>query len=88
MKKLRGQKTNKHLLAQKYYSSIAICRTKIPATIERDAGSFRGLLKFVCIYSTISREIPDDILPNPGRKPGWETLHYSDYAIVLCSYTN
>jgi hypothetical protein len=33
-------------------------------------GIFRGISKFLFIYSTISRGTPDDVL----RNPGWETL--------------
>jgi hypothetical protein len=83
MNKPIGQKTNRHLLPQEYYSSIA----KIPATIWGIFDSFRGILKCVRVYSTISREAPDDILPNPGQKRDWETLLYSDCAIQFCSYT-
>jgi len=39
MNKLMGQKTNGHLLPQKYYFSIA----KTPGTFWRIFGSFQGL---------------------------------------------
>jgi hypothetical protein len=34
---------------------------------------FRGISKFLFIYSAISRETPDDVL----RNPGWETALHS-----------
>jgi len=39
--------------------------------------TFRGILKYLCICSTISREAPSDILQNYNvtRKAGCETLH-------------
>jgi hypothetical protein len=43
------------LVAHGDYSSIANCRAKIPAIFRGIFGIFRGISKFVFIYSTISR---------------------------------
>lgn len=44
---------------------------------RRTFGTFRGILKCLCIYSTISREAPSDILQNSSvaRNASCETLH-------------
>jgi hypothetical protein len=66
--------TKRQLVAHEDYSSIANCRTKIPAIFRGIFGIFRGISIFLFIYSTISRGTPDDVL----RNPGWETLVWSN----------
>jgi hypothetical protein len=49
-------KTKRLLVAQGDYSSTATCRAKIPAIFRGIFGFFRGISKFLFIYSTISRQ--------------------------------
>lgn len=52
-------------------------KTLVICVFRRTFGTFRGILKYLCIYSTISREAPSDILQNSSvtRNAGCETLH-------------
>jgi hypothetical protein len=52
---------------------FSIAEQKFPRYFEKYLKIFPGMSKFVFIYSTISRETPNDVV----RNPGWETLHKS-----------
>ena len=43
-----------------------VCQTKITAMFWGILDNFRGISKFLCIYSTISRGSTNDVLRNPG----------------------
>lgn len=51
------------------YSSVASCGTKISAIFRRIFEHFRGISKFLFIYSTISRGTSKDVLQNPVWEP-------------------
>jgi hypothetical protein len=71
-------------MAHGNYSSTANCRTKISAIFRGIFGIFRGVSKYLFIYSTILRGTPDDVL----RNPGWETLTYHFLLTLIYIHTN
>ena len=63
-----GQKTNRQLVKQGSFSTMANCLTKLPAEFRGEFGIFRGILRFWKNYNMISRGIPKNLLWKPKRE--------------------
>jgi hypothetical protein len=65
------------LVAHGDYSSIAHCQSKIPAIFQRIFHIFRGISKFMYIYSTIYRELHKTPCGTQVEKHGTKVIEHT-----------